>query len=458
MPLGASAAPLPLRVRLLGGFEVAVGDCVIPDAAWRTQKARSLFKIVCLAPAHRLHREQVLVLLWPRLEPKAAANNLRTTLHDARRAFGSAPMVFGAASPLRLIGNTLALDPVTDLWIDVGAFELAAAEANRARTPVAFRAAIELYRGDLLPEDRYEDWAASRRDSLRESFISLLVELARLYEGLQKPEAIDLLQRVVGLEPAHERANVDLMRLYAFTGQRSQALRQFERLRKALRDELDVEPEPQSEQLYGAILAGQFAMGVQSSDETSPPPPSAPANNLPSPVTSFVGREPEIGRLREALAGTRLLTIVGPGGAGKTRLALEVARDVIDAYPDGVWFVELAALTDGSHVPQTVASVLGVPEQLDRSVRDVLTDALRAKHSLVVLDNCEQVVEDCSRLANSLLGACPHLTILATAREPLRVAGEVAWRIPFLAVPNPGSPLTVEHVGGSAAVRLFGDA
>ena len=169
-----------LRIGLLGGFSVTVGDRKVDENAWRLRKAASLVKLLALASGHRLHRERAMDLLWPELGQEAASNNLRQTLHVARRTLHPDPEI--ASRYLSLSGEQLVMCPQGQLWVDVEAFEEAADTARRSKDPAAYRAAIELYSGELLPEDRYEEWAESRRQELRRRFLSLLVELAGLYE------------------------------------------------------------------------------------------------------------------------------------------------------------------------------------------------------------------------------------------------------------------------------------
>ena len=157
-------------------------------------------------------------------------------------------------------------------------------------------------------------------------------------------------------------------------------------------------------------------------------------NNLPVQVTSFIGRERELAEVRRLLDSTRLLTLAGPGGTGKTRLALQVAAEVLDGYSHGVWLVELAPLADPALLPQTVAAALGVREQPGRALQEVLADYLRPKRLLLVLDNCEHLIEACAQLAGRLLQVCPKLKLLATSREALGIGGEVTFRVPPLSL------------------------
>ncbi len=182
---------------------------------------------------------------------------------------------------------------------------------------------------------------------------------------------------------------------------------------------------------------------------------SALPNNLPILLTSFIGREREIAEVKRLLAATRLLTLTGAGGSGKTRLALQLAGDLVEEYPDGVWWVDLASLTDPALVPQTVASVLGIRELAEHPLTETLTGFLRFKSLLLVLDNCEHLLAACTELAHLLLRSCQRLRVLATSRAALRIAGETRWPIPSLTLPELHQPLPVEHLMQWEAVRLF---
>jgi predicted ATPase/DNA-binding SARP family transcriptional activator/DNA-binding CsgD family transcriptional regulator/Tfp pilus assembly protein PilF len=449
--------PETVRVWLLGSFKVSVGSRTVKGDAWRLKKAAALVKLLALAPGHRLHREQAMEALWPDLGPEAAANNLRVALHAARRVLDPDPAV--ASRCLASRGEQLALRPEGHLWVDVEAFEEATAAARRAREPAAHRAAIALYTGELLPEDRYEEWAEEKREELRATYVSLLGELAALYEerGEFGP-AIETLRRAVTVEPTDEEAHVGLMRLYAVSDRQREALAQYERLREVLSGKLGTEPNAATQRLRDEIAAGGFPT-------TRTPPTSSlqdersavDKHNLPAPRTSFVGREREMLEVKRELAMTRLLTLTGAGGSGKTRLALEVARSLVGAYPDGVWLVELAGLSQEILVPQAVAGVLEVPEQPDRTLTEALVESLRGQEILLILDNCEHLVYAAAGLVDVLLDACPRLWTLATSREALDVAGEVRWSVPALSVPDPGRPLSVGGLEGYESTRLFAE-
>jgi predicted ATPase/class 3 adenylate cyclase len=183
----------------------------------------------------------------------------------------------------------------------------------------------------------------------------------------------------------------------------------------------------------------------------------ATPNNLPQQVTSFVGRERELADIRNQLQNTRLSTLFGAGGLGKTRLSLQIAAEVLDDYPDGVWFVDLAPMTDQRLVPQAVASVLGVKEEAGHPVLEAVVKYVSDRKLLLILDNCEHLLHACAELATQLLRSGPHLKILASSRQPLHVAGETTYHVPSLSVPEPQRTVTMQALEQYEAVRLFVD-
>ena len=343
---------MTVTITLLGGFGATVDGEPVADNAWRLRKARDLVKLLALAPGRRLHREQVMDALWRERDPGAAANNLYQAVHAARRAVGAETIVV-REELLSLVAET-----------DVDEFERAAAEARRHATPASYRAALAVYSGELLPENRYEDWAADRREVLARLHAELSDELAAL-------GAVD------GL------------------------------------------------------------------------------HSLPVDASSFVGRGHELGELTSLLAGTRLLTLAGTGGVGKTRLALELARGAASSYEAGAVLVELAAVDDPGLVVNAVATALDVRALPDQMLVDAVVDFLAPRALLVVLDNCEHVLATSAALADTLLRAAPRLAIVATSREPLRIPGEVVFRVPSLAIPDPDRQLPTDDLLRYEAVRLF---
>ena len=273
--------------------------------------------------------------------------------------------------------------------------------------------------------------------------------------------AVEVLQRAVIEDPLHEPAHRTLMRLFADGGRRQQALAQYQQLRQALRQRLEAEPDPESSSLYREILASQHGSPAADPPASEPPVPTVapkraapPPSRLPHQLTSFIGRERER-ELRGLLERARLLTLTGPGGAGKTRLALELAARHESDFEHGVHLVELAPVADPALVVEEIATALGMQLPSERDPLDLLRAQIGERCLLLVLDNCEHLVETCAMLADRLLRACPSLRLLATSRERLRIDGEVAWRVPPLSLPQQDADVKAAEVERFEAVRLF---
>ncbi|MFN8516535.1 MAG: BTAD domain-containing putative transcriptional regulator [Chloroflexia bacterium] len=380
-----------------------------------------------------------------------------------------------------LQGEFLLLHPDGPVETDLAAFAEAATAARRDGLPAPYVAALAHYGGDLLPEDRYEEWTQGPREESRGIYLALLAELARLYERRgSNAEAIATLERLVAAEPTDEAAHVGLMRLHALSGQRQLAIRQYQQLRGILRRELDVAPEPATRRLHDDIAAERFPEAGSRKLEAGSTSAraerrSGPQHNLPVPLTSFVGRERERTEICAILTSgdtslptsdfrlptsPRLITLTGAGGCGKTRLALAVAHTLTDEYPDGVWLVDLSALSDPRLVSVAVAQVLTVREEVGRPLLATLLAALQPQRLLLVLDNCEHLLSACADFVRAVAEECPGIAFLTTSRQPLGLPGEVAWRVPSLALPDPrhlprdGAAL-VPIVRASEAAQLF---
>ncbi|MFN8515060.1 MAG: BTAD domain-containing putative transcriptional regulator [Chloroflexia bacterium] len=452
-----------IQFQLLGGFTVRAGDRTIAPEAWRLSKARSLVKLLALAPGQRLGRDRVLDALWPDFTPETAQNNLYTTLAATRR-------VLEPEATVRLRDGVLALETTLPLTVDVAVFEEAARRAVHSRDPGDYVAALAHYGGDLLPGDLYEDWVAARREPLRATYRQLLFALASLQQERGASDAaLATLQRLIAEDPLHEEANMALMRLYAARGQRTLAIRQYQTLRTALADQLDAEPSSAVRRLYADIATGRAeterrAREVPSPGEAERPRPAR--HNLPAALTSFVGREQEVATVAGLLTGSpaapvprpRLVTLLGIGGTGKTRLALAVARETLDAYPEGVWFVDLAPLRDPALVLTTTATVLGVREGGRASATRRADRRAPRAGDIGGAGSASTSSRRCRSFAGGAAARLRQPPDLATSRERLHVAGETAWPVPPLAAPSPqlhdGDPAALAQV---PSVRLFLD-
>ncbi|MEP7161715.1 MAG: BTAD domain-containing putative transcriptional regulator [Dermatophilaceae bacterium] len=419
------------RIQLLGSFAVTVDGVEVEADRWRLRKAKSLVAMLALAPGQRRHRDHVLDRLWPDLEPLAAAGNLHQTLYVARRA------VSGNGSPqpgrLSIRDEQVVLDVAGPVEVDVVQFELSAREALTTGGVAKLRAAADLYLGDLLPDLPDAQWLATRRDELRATYREVSVKLATTLARSAPEEAVFILTRVLDCDPVHEGAVRSLMVVLAGMGRRSEALARYERLVDDLLEVFGTDPDTQTATLFREVLTGapvgeRNRVGVGSTTH-------ADIGRLPTPLSSFVGRERELADVERLTASARLLTLTGAGGSGKTRLAVAAAQRLRSDYPDGAWFVDLTVVSESAQVADAVAEALGLDSDFAPDRAQSLVDQLRHRRLLMVLDNCEHLLAACARLVGAVLAACPGVVVLATSREPLHAQGEYTLRVPSLTLP-----------------------
>jgi predicted ATPase len=441
-----------LRIQLLGRFLISLDDRTVDPSAWRLKKAAGIVKLLALAPEFRLHREQLMESLWPEAAPKSAANNLRYSLFAARRIL---KLPADDTPYLQRDGDALVLGPADMVWTDVVAFERTVAVAWADSAADHYEEAVGLYGGDLLPEDLYADWATDRRGALRISYLTLLARLAELYEERgDRARAIATLQRLLMAEPAQEPAHVQLMRLHALSGERKQALAQFEQLRTVLEKELAIQPDPLASALATAIRDGRFPAPTASAGETRPQAHGGRSSRLPAQARLLVGREREIAEVRQLLDTTRLLTLTGTGGIGKTRLAIAVAHEVAAAFPDGVAYVSLASLRSPTLVASALAQALELQEQGGTSPREMVRMHLCDRRLLLVIDNFEHLVEAAPELAD-LIESCSRIRMIVTSRTRLRLFGEQEYPVPPLLYPGAATEASPAVLPDFPATALF---
>ncbi|MFE9323192.1 BTAD domain-containing putative transcriptional regulator [Nocardia sp. NPDC052278] len=415
-----------MRVLLLGPFEVRDDE----DRPLRIAgvKVRALLARLAMEPGRVVPADALADAIWDGRPPDNGANALQALVSRVRRAVGTA-RVEGLAAGYRLV-----IDPVD---VDVVRFERLAAAGRESDDLAALREAEALWRGPALTELlelRFAADAAVRLNELRRG-------AAEHRLGLEVAAGNDVLDEVRVLAEAHpltERIQGLLIRALYAAGRQADALAAFERTRDRLSDELGIDPSPELSELHLAILRQESAAPRR-------------RTNLRAQVTSFVGREEDVAELTARLAAARLITIVGPGGAGKTRLAVEVG----ERASRGVWLVELAAVRDPEQVASAVLTTIGVREVgvLEPSAGDPvdrLAEYLAHQHVLLILDNCEHLVDAVAELVDRLLGACPQLRVLATSRESLAVDGEHIHQIRPLPVPD-----DVADAESFPAIRLF---
>jgi predicted ATPase/DNA-binding SARP family transcriptional activator len=437
-----------LSVRLLGGVQALVDAA---PASLGGPLQRGVLALLALAP-EAVAAEEIVAGLWGKEPPPAARETLRAYISRLRAGIGAAHL---ARTPTgyRLTADDVDVDTFTHLAragreaLDAG--DLATASAQ-------LREALSLWHGEALADVRHLPFATVAAARLDESRLQATEDVldATLRAGAHG-EILSDLHALVTAAPMRERATGLLMVSLYRSGRQADALAAYTRLRTRLIDELGIEPGPEVQSLHQRVLtqdptllhAGAGAPHDGPAGVRAPLPLAG--GNLPTPLTSFVGRSRELRAARELLDAVRLVTFTGAGGSGKTRLALELARSEGDAYVDGPWFVDLAGLEEGDLVGGAVASALGLSAGSGDAPVEMLSTALRGRAVLLVVDSCEHVVDDAAVLVEALLQRCPALRVVTTSREPLGVAGERVVVVPPLAVSDPDSP--------PDAVLLFAD-
>jgi predicted ATPase/DNA-binding SARP family transcriptional activator len=441
------------RVRLLGGLQVERDTEVI--TRFRTHRTASLLAYLAYHQDRPHGRERLCELLWPEAAGNAVRHRLRTALSSLRSQLETGhsdrPVFSADRTSIQLTPDTV----TTDVMEFTAELERAARAADPSERSRCLRRAVQLYTGELLP-GHTDAWVLQEREWLAERYFRALGEWladARLIGEWEA--AIAQARRGLALDPLREEIHQELMRLLAASGQPGAALTQYRQLERRMREELGARPNPTSEALARAIREDRHTPPIA----TAPAPPTgtAPRHNLPIPLTRFIGRARDLAALKQQLMLHRLVTLVGAGGCGKTRLALEAARELGDAFTDGVWWTDLAPLGEASRVAARVAETFGVREKPGRALTATLIDAIRSRRMLLILDNCEHLIEACALLAEELLRSCSHLRVLATSREPLACMGETRYLVSPLSVPDDVAGHDPEHLLTYESVCLLAE-
>ncbi|WP_089324959.1 BTAD domain-containing putative transcriptional regulator [Actinomadura meyerae] len=426
-------------VRTGGDAGARTGGDAVPIGGPRV---RALLAMLLLDAGRAVPAERLIDGLYGEDPPSGAANALQSQVSRLRRALGDAAPVEGLAAGYRIA--------VEREDVDVHRFERLTADARRAAAAGERAALLEealgLWRGPALADvdAPFAAAQAARLEEARASAVEGLAE-ARL-EGGDAEAVVAALRDLVAAQPLRERARALLIRALHAGGRQAEALAVFEDGRRALAEELGADPSKELAEAHLAVLRGGAAG------------PEPVRSNLPAQLTSFVGREEELRRVRKMLAHGRLVTLLGPGGAGKTRLAIEAA-----AREGGeVRFVDLAPAV-AAEVPKALLGALGLreggmlpaPGEPQPDALERLVTALEGRRVLLILDNCEHVVAAVAPIARRLLSACPRLRVLATSREALAITGEALRPVPPLELPPDGAPAGA--VRDYPAVRLFLD-
>jgi predicted ATPase/DNA-binding SARP family transcriptional activator len=434
-----------VQVRFFGEFEVTQGDATVPV---RGTKQRALLALLALHRGKPVGADHLIDALWSDGQSANPANALQAQIGQLRRALGAAAIVTTEA------GYALAVDPDD---VDAFRFEQLVSKGRRLldegdmeQAATMLGHALGLRRGEPLAEFAYAGFADTERAHLDE--LTLVALEANAEAGLARGRHAVLVAELDALcreHPLRERLWELLITALYRAGRQAEALRAFSEIRDRLVDELGIDPGLALRELEARVLAQDPTLSAAQHVRQRPEAAPSMSGNLRERLSSFVGREAELDQLRERVRHSRLVTLVGPGGVGKTRLAVEVADSIRDEHRDGAWLVELASVTEPEGVAPAVAGALGAAAsamgkpQAPGSTLELVQEHLAGRSLVVVLDNCEHVIDQAAALAEALVGTVPGLRLLATSREPLGVPGEVV--------------VPVAGLVGAAAVELFVD-
>jgi predicted ATPase/DNA-binding SARP family transcriptional activator/Tfp pilus assembly protein PilF len=404
-------------------------------------------------PRQKYSRESLSALFWPDYQQAKAFSNLRRTIWEIHQAIGEGWLIADRES--------VHLNPDAEIDLDVARFQELLSQSQQQNDPALriplLSEAVKLSRDHFLTgfslkdAPNFNEWIFAESEELRRNLADALTLLSEDHCALgQADKAIPYGRRLVTLDQLNESSHRKLMEVYLQAGQHSAALKQYQTCEQILRKELNIDPQPETRALYKRILKGEVKP-VRTEKQIETP---TPKSNLPVQVSSFIGREKEQDEIINLITKDRLVTLTGVGGIGKTRLALKAAHQVLNTFTDGVWFIDLAPLSDPALVPYTTINTMGLIEQANRPPQTILIDFLQAKKSLLIFDNCEHLIQGCAQLAETLLQACPDLHILATSREALDIPGETVYLVPTLTTPDPSNS-TLGTLSQYEAVQLF---
>jgi predicted ATPase/DNA-binding SARP family transcriptional activator len=431
--------PFALELRVLGPLEVVANGRV---AELGGPRQRALLALLLLEPGRPVSARWLAEELWQGDPPDGAEATLRSYVSRLRRALGRETVVGRGGGYALQVGPEQVDACRFEQLLEQGRGAMARGAAGLASERL--RAALSLWRGRAL--EGLADGGSLAAEARRLDELHLVCVEERIEADLALARHASLvpeLRSLVEEEPLRERLWRQLILALYRSGRQADSLAAFREAHSLLDAELGLEPGDELKQLQLAILR---------QDVAAPAPPEV-RHNLPAPVTSFVGREDELADLARLLRGHRLITVTGVGGAGKTRLALELARGQLEAWSGGVWVVDLTALSDPDLVEGAVAAAVGVDDGRRDRMLEALLGHVRPLELLLVLDNCEHLAAACAELAAAVLRACPNVRIVATSRVPLAVMGEVEYALDPLAAPDEG--VSGEELERSPAVRLF---
>jgi len=442
-----------VRVQVCGGVVVEAEGRPLPDALLSGRQGRLVLAYLLCERHRSVPREELAGLLWGEQLPASWALSLSAIVSKLRRLFTEAGLD-GVATLASAFGSYRLRLP-DETWVDWDAAASSVERAEQALRDGAVEAALEAAtvaeviagRGFLTEDCPWVDAQRVRLHDLHARAVRACCE-AHLLAG-DRGRAVEAARRAIELDDLQESGYRLLMRALAAAGERGEALRVWDRCRGMLADELGIDPAPESEAVYLSILCSELPDGDRSAADR-------PTHNLPTFRTSLIGREADCKSLASLMRERRLVTITGSGGVGKTRLAVEFARELVDEIAGGVAFVDLLEAEAASEVPAAFARAVDVTSVGDIDDLTAVCTRLRSREVCLLVDNCEHVLDAAATAVEAILDACSGVTLLATSRVPLGVPGEQLYRLAPLPAPamDDGDEVSI---AGFEAVQLFDD-
>ncbi|GLY86931.1 BTAD domain-containing putative transcriptional regulator [Actinoallomurus iriomotensis] len=441
-----------LRVTLLGDFQTSRGGAAVPVPGARLQR---LLVRLALAGGRTVQQGALVDAIWAEDPPAAPTHALQALVSRLRRTLGSAGDVTQAAGGYRLETDATDVDALRfERLAATGRDRLHAGDPNAAAAVLGEAVALWGDRPGAEPT-LVAAVAPAAANRLAHTSVEAVADLAAAELSLGRADAAATrLTALLAEHPVHERAAALLIDALSAQGRQAEALAWYERVRETLADVLGTDPGAALRERHLRLLRVEHPAPAADAAQTRP-------SNLPAPLTSFIGRDADLARIGTLLAAGRLVTVLGPGGAGKTRLAVEAARRHRHEYRDGAWLIDLTTVTEPAKVGAAVLAGIGprggamfeARTRVEGDELDVLVDRFGGRDTLLLVDNCEHLIDAVAHLIAALLSRCAGLRVLATSRVPLAVDGEALVPLGPLALPGPDDG--VEQARRTAAVRLF---
>lgn len=446
-----------IQVRFFGQLEVSINAELIEHENW-TPKTISLFSILASSRGQVFSKDKLIEVLFPNYDASKAETNLRSRISKLRRILEPDLKKAGESNLILTVGvGNYSLSESNECWVDIEQFDDHLTEAQASRKSDDWSSeyyhliqANSLYRGPFLRDYSYEDWVIPFQERFEDQQIDCLRRLVNVCIDLGKyNEALSYCDELFSLDRPSELLYVNKMRCHYYLQEKDRALETYSQCQQYLKAKFQAIPTKDTTQLYEDIKKNKL----------NPNPIVNVAHNIPREPNPLLGRQKEIQKLTELFQQSAFVTILGPGGVGKSRLAFKLARNLLHDFSDGIWIIQLANISDSDLVIHAVSTVLNIKQRPGQSIEESVVSFLSRKKTMLVFDNCEHVLTKVVDLVHLIMNAAEHLIILATSRESFDIVEETILPLQGLAHPrsNESEALRFEELFAYPAVQLLAD-